>query len=112
MKRARFAIAWGLVAAIVAGCGETAPVDTEAPRVEDTGPGAISSTGIIPPTRGTCEPAPTPLTEEGLRAALKQANPELGDQFGIAADRGVILAVEANDRNLKDISPLFGDDHG
>lgn len=109
MKNRRCFLAWFLVVVVMPGCGTPPPKDDYAPNKE---PSAVESGAPVstqPAADGAREePAGTPLTEEGLRAALKQANPGMGDELGVAGDGRVILAVEAHDRNLKDISALRG----
>lgn len=98
-----------IVALALAGCGGERPETTEA-RSESP-PDQVGSIG---PSRTPQEPGSSgkpdsaPVTEEGLRAALRQANPELTEEIGIAGDGRVILAVEAHDRNLTDLRPLAG----
>jgi internalin A len=101
-----------LVVAIFSGCdGDSSEEAKSAGEPSAVQPEVADSTGTVgaesPAMKGEGTVSP-PLTEEGLRAALKKANPGLGDEIGIAADGGMILAVEAHDRNLKDIGPFAG----
>ncbi|MDY0167124.1 MAG: hypothetical protein RBS80_11310 [Thermoguttaceae bacterium] len=109
MRSPSYIPAWLLATVVVFGCGTAPPeeADERGPEPSAGSPADVAPTE--PAARGSQEEsAPTPVTEEGLRAALKRANPGLGDEVGVAGDGRAILAVEAHDRNLKDITPLRG----
>ncbi len=97
------------IAVVLAGCGSElaeAPENSNA-RPTDQSP-SEESIEAPRPAAVPEEPESAPLTEEGLRAALRRANPELTGEVGVAGDGRAILAVETHDRNLTDISPLAG----
>ena len=54
------------------------------------------------------EPDDKPMSEEELKAAIRQKNPGFGGDVQIGSDGTRILAVAINDPAVKDISPLQG----
>ncbi len=108
MKNTKFFPGSLFVAVVLSGCGTEPSEVAETPSPGQAGTSPLRAEPAEA-GRGLREgDAPTALTEEGLREALKRANPELDGDIGVAGDGRVILAVEAHDRGLKDISPLAG----
>lgn len=107
MKRgvgATFLVAMG---AAMVGCGPGAGQEAARHAKPDASAGRSADTDPSAPKPDGQRPKPV-RTEEELRAAMREKNPDFQGQVGAATDGQNILAVEVHDPAVHDISALAG----
>ena len=113
MKRLALLTAAVLTLWFPAGCGEeTEKRSGEQPVARPIASAPSSETGSGPSSEGEAEAdesEPPPITtEEELRAALKEKNPQFDGEVYVQTNGGRIAVVGLGDPAIEDVSPLAG----
>ena len=111
MQKSILLAALAVLAIMFAGCGQDEQKDTAL----EAGKPAVAENPSQVRAAPSQEPTETPggstsqiTTEEELKAALKEKNPDFQGEVGVTADNGRIYAVEIHDPAVQDIGPLAG----
>ena len=111
MKRTAVFLSFSMTLILFGCTGQSGDSSTSPDAVKKTPTEPAETTTDAPPATGTSQATSANAaitTPDELKATLRKKNPKLTSEIGVEADEQAIRAVQINDPNLEDISPLKG----